>query len=154
MIARMTTERVFRTRSVEMLLATVMLLQGVVFLLPGDTLSLPHYAELRTWVDRFPGSEDRLGVILIVVGFMRWGALIVNGYWCPSPKIRAAGCVMGSLYWAMLTISFLAHLQGVPAAVSWTATAIGFEILSALRCAKDAVEADRIKERHNVRQYH
>jgi cytochrome b561 len=149
----------FRTRSVEMFLASVMCLVGTIFALPGDTFGLPHYAQLRFWVAIFPGSEQSFGLLILLVGLIRWAALIINGYWSPTPAARLAGCVVGSVFWTSLSITFLATpLPGIPGALAWTLTAVVFEALSAVHAASDAFRMDtfgrraRQKERAGVRR--
>lgn len=142
-----------RTRSVEMLLATVMTVQGGIFLAPGDTLLFPHYHDLRQWVEVFPGNERTFGAIVMALGLLRWTALIINGYWRRTPAIRIAGCIVGSLWWTSLTLTFVfAPFQALPAALAWTIPAVAFECFSAVRAAIDAHMADsfglRARGRH------
>jgi hypothetical protein len=142
-----------RTRSVEMFLATVMAAQGAIFAIPGETLALPHYGDLRAWVTVFPGSEALFGWLIFTVGAARLIALFINGYVRSTPVIRIVGCVIGSLYWMSLTVSFLdADVPSVPAALAWTAAATGFEWLSAYRSATDAHLYDSFGQRRRARE--
>jgi len=71
---------------------------------PGESTDLHHWQVLRQWIAVFPGSEFLFGAMILVVGLLRWAALIINGYYRRTPPIRIAGCIIGSLYWATLTI--------------------------------------------------
>jgi hypothetical protein len=133
-----------KTRTLEMFLATVMCGYGAVLALPGDTLMLPHYDTIRHWVRIFPGNEMLFGMLILIVGLMRWSALIINGFHHSTPGLRLVGCLVGSVFWMTLTVSFVSAsgLPGVPAALAWTAPAVVFEWFSIIRTTTDAFEAN------------
>lgn len=136
-------EHRMKTRSVELFLAVVMAMQGLIYLIPGDTFDLPHYAYLREWVAFFPGTEERFGALLLFVGLLRSNAVLLNGTYSKTawltPPARLIGCFVGSTYWMTLAISFAtADVPGTPAALSWTFAGVCFEVFSSLRATVDA----------------
>lgn len=146
-----------RSRSVELFLSVVMTLSGLMFLWPGDTLLNPVYVSLRRWVEVFPGNESSLGLILVVIGSVRIAALIINGRLRPTPLARAAGCMVGSLYWAVLSLAYIdAPIHGAPVGLAWSLTAIAFETFAAMKSAEDAFASDSLglRERHRERLRH
>ncbi len=143
-----------KTRSIELYLAAVIFLYGVVLLLPGDTLSHPSYSTLLGWVRIFPGNEAAFGFLVMSVGIGRWLAVIVNGYWRPNAAIRLAGCCIGSLFWTSLLFSFFsADLEYRPAMLAFLIPAMALECFAAMRCAEDAFDQDSfgLRGRHRVR---
>lgn len=127
-----------RSRSFELYAATVLLTQGLVFMIPGNTLDLPHWHDLRDWVAVFPGTEERFGVILSIVGVFRWIATIRDEKLRFSPVIRLVGIVIGIVFWMSLTISFLTARVGVTvAAVGWTIPAVCFEFFALTSATTD-----------------
>ena len=128
-----------RTRTAEMLLASGMLAMGVTFMAPGESTSLPHWQVLRQWIAVFPGNELLFGAMIFAVGLLRWAALLINGYYRRTPPIRIAGCMVGSLYWATLTIVLVeAPLQPLPAIIGLIVVCLAFETFCAMRAAVDA----------------
>lgn len=142
------------TRSVELLLSSVMVIFGFVFILPGDTMSNPSYAWLLAAIEYFPGNEDNFGSILVLIGLARWCAVIINGLWRPNALIRFVGCLVGSLFWVTLIISFMsAETQYIPAMFAFLIPSIALESYSAARSAQDAFEQDSLglRGRNRVR---
>src|SRR4051812_40077609 len=92
-VSAMTSSRPMRSRSVEMFLSMVMMVMGFIYSLPGDTLHNPVNQRLAEWVAIFPGTEGRLGALLVFVGAIRLLALLINGRWYPTPLARLFGCV-------------------------------------------------------------
>lgn len=138
-----TSEHRMKTRSVELFLAVVMTMQGLIYLIPGNTFGLPHYAYLKSWVMFFPGSEEVFGAIILFCGMVRSVAVLLNGSYARTawltPPARLIGCFVGSVYWMTLTLSFMsADIMATPAALSWTFAAFCFELFSSLRATVDA----------------
>lgn len=137
-----------RTRSLEIMLAVMMLNCGLTLLLPRETFLLPQWQYLRQWAD-----EETLGVSFVVVGLIRWGAVIVNGRYTKSPLWRIAGCLFGAFFWAAILVAALEGYYygvgywqgyGMPLFVPVTFTCTCFEIFAAYRCAIDASEYDSL----------
>lgn len=133
-----------KSRSIELYLSTVTLIFGIIFMLPGDTLALTGYGPLRSPVLNFFGSELFLGIILMWVGAGRAAAVVGNGYWYRNAAIRIAGCVLGSMLWMILILTFLTatDLRGFPGILAFLFPAFAYETFSAARCAREAFEQD------------
>jgi hypothetical protein len=92
-----------RTRALDWVCAAMIFTWGVTLIVPGDTLALsPAYIHL---LDRFP--ETVWAIVLIAIGLLRFVALIVTGYWGPSPMVRGAAALMGAIIWANFLYAFV-----------------------------------------------
>ena len=145
-----------RTRTAEMLLASVMFSTGMTFALPGDTTSFPHFAVLADWIAVFPGTETRFGILICLAGMLRWVALIINGYYRRTPVVRIVGCVIGSALWVTLAITVLdapsvGALSLIPGFMICFAV---FETFCALRATKDAVHMGAFSRSPAIRGPH
>lgn len=129
-----------RTRTCEMLLATCMMSAGLTFALPGETTSLPHLMVMREWVEIFPGTEFRFGVLIFLVGVVRWIALVINGHYHRTPLARLVGCVVGSLFWVSVVIATASasNLGGVPLLTGFLMSFAVFETFCTMRATRDA----------------
>ena len=133
-----------RTRITEMLLASLMIGAGVAFVLPGETTALPHYQTLRTWIQIVPGTEAMFGWAILLLGVLRWAALLVNGFYRRTPLVRIVCCIGGSFLWMTLTITILEsdNLPGVPVVLTWTLVFMLAEWYCVLRATVDAHRMD------------
>lgn len=129
-----------RTRVVELYLAIVMTLCGAILMEEGDSLSLVYLDVLRAWVQVFPGSESRLGMLLAVIGLARTAAIAINGLWRPTPVIRMFGCLVGSLMWATFALTIFRAAEGrpLPMILGFASTAVVFEWFSIVCATIDA----------------
>lgn len=133
-----------KSRSIELYLSTVMAFFGLVLALPGDTLALSGYAQMRVPITLYFHSELIFGIALMWIGCGRGIAVIVNGFWYPNAIIRIVGCVIGSAFWMMLLVTFVtaSDMRGFPGILAFVIPAFVYESFSATRCAKDAFEQD------------
>lgn len=133
-----------KSRSVELYFSSVIAFFGLILILPGDTLALSGYAELRAPIIATFYSELIFGIFLLWIGFARGIAVIVNGFWYPNAAIRIVGCVIGSVFWMTLLVTFLtaSGMRGFPGILAFVIPAFVYETFSATRCAQDAFEQD------------
>lgn len=133
-----------KSRSVELYFATVMAFFGLILVMPGDTLALSGYQQLRGPVFAYFQSELIFGIALMWLGCARGIAVIVNGFWSPNAIIRIVGCVVGSVFWMILLTTFITanDMRGFPGILAFVIPAFVYESFSATRCAKDAFEQD------------
>lgn len=125
---------IVQDRSVEWLCASLMLAWATTLALPGDTLLVPAFAGFR-----------RLGapfwaIAFAVVGGGRIAALLVNGRWPKSARIRQAGAFLGAFVWVQIAILiYMAHPPGAPWGPNILICAVlaVYEILSMRRAAFD-----------------
>jgi hypothetical protein len=75
-----------QTRSVEWLLASMMVAWGFGLLLPGDTMSLPQHRMLGALAPEFVWAAWSISI-----GAVRVLALYINGSWRRTPLFRVAG---------------------------------------------------------------
>lgn len=143
-----------RTRSLEMMLATLMVTCGVTLLWPGETFLLPHWSVMRATI-----KEETLGGWLVCVGIIRWIAIWINGRMTTSPLLRILGCGCGGAFWLGLTMavweSFTEKLYygyGVPLFFPVSVTCLFAEIYSAYRCGVDAADYDSLGLRRRARE--
>lgn len=133
-----TTPGYMQTRSLEVGLATLMAVCGLVFLQPGVTTSYPLYTELRSWMHGWI-TEEQGGALLIIVALLRYFALWRNSHLKASPIFRMAGCGIGAAFWLALATSIANSYQGpVPLLLAMTSAAAGKELYSAFRTGLDA----------------
>lgn len=123
------------TRSVEWLLACMMLAWGGGLCLPGDTLSLPQYRMLAVLA-----PEPVWAAWSISIGVIRMVALYVNGAWRKTPLIRAFCAGLGMIWWIVLSVLFFLSRDGSPitAGFLWFPVFIAFEGYSVSRGARDS----------------
>lgn len=136
-----------RTRSVESMLATIMVVAGAILILPGSTFAVsPIWRGMARWI-----TEDHLGAALIACGLGRWLALYYNGRVRETPILRIGGCIMGSMFWSAVAVSFEVWQPsaGVPVMFGVATVFTCFEVYSAFRCGTDASALDsfRIRQR-------
>jgi hypothetical protein len=74
----------------EWISSMVMLLLGVSFLLPGETLSITGYHTL----EEIGFTDTSMGLTAVAVGVLRLAALYINGAWERTPAIRMVGAVL------------------------------------------------------------
>lgn len=124
-----------QTRSVEWLLASMMIAWGFGLLLPGDTLALPQYDMLAVLA-----PEPVWAAWSISIGFVRYVALYVNGAWRKTPLIRAGCSGLGMIWWIVLSVLFYLSRDGgpIPAGFMWFPVFIAFEGYSVSRGARDS----------------
>lgn len=128
-----------KTRAIEWLFASMMIVWGAMLLLPGNMLSHPTFdlllqvAPERTW-----------GFFSITVGYIRVAALIINGHWRRSPILRMLASILGMMSWTCLAYfygaSMYAGAQPFPMYGCFFLF-IFFEGYSAYRCGEDAARS-------------
>lgn len=131
-----------QTRSVEWMLAAMMLAWGIGLMLPGDTMSLPQYRMLGAIA-----PETVWAAWSISIGTVRIIALYVNGAWRRTPLIRAFGAILGIVWWLVLGFLFAAAAGNgpLPADLWWFAVFIGFEGYSVCRGARDSYHSGALQ---------
>lgn len=136
-----------RTRSVETMLATTMIVLGAIMLMPGSTYAgSAVWRGMAGWI-----SEDHLGVGLVSIGGGRWLALYYNGRVRETPLLRIGGCTAGAFFWASLAVSAdLDHGAAIPAMFGVALVATCFEVYSAYRCGTDASALDSLRIRQRA----
>jgi hypothetical protein len=124
-----------QTRSVEWLLACMMVAWGIGLLLPGDTMSLPQFRMLGVIA-----PEPVWAVWSISMGAVRVAALYINGSWRRTPLLRVLGASFGLIWWLVLGFLFKTSADGgpVPAGLLWFPVFIAFEGYSIVRGARDS----------------
>lgn len=125
----------YPTRSVEYLLAWVMIVWGSFALWPGDIMVGPIYRHLLALA-----PEPFWGALGISVGLLRLYALVRNGGWKASPVARFAGALMGLNFWLVLFALYTAAIRsGAPDFPFRGAFCvfIFFEAYSCFRCGQD-----------------
>src|SRR5690242_10634342 len=95
-----------QTRSVEWLLACMMIMWGFGLLLPGDSLSLPQYHMLG-----LIAPEPVWASWSVSIGTVRVVALYINGSWRRTPLIRGLCAILGMIWWAILAFLFISSIQ-------------------------------------------
>lgn len=86
-----------QTRSVEWLLASMMVAWGVGLMLPGDTMSLPQYRMLGAIAPEYVWAAWSVSM-----GAVRLVALYINGSWRRTPLFRVTGAGLGLIWWLVL----------------------------------------------------
>src|ERR1043166_7395273 len=124
-----------QTRSVEWMLAAMMLAWGIGLMLPGDTMTLPQYRLLGALA-----PDPVWAAWSISIGTVRIVALYVNGAWRRTPLIRAPGAIVGMIWWTVLGYLFAvaAGSGPLPAELLWFCVFVGFEGYSVFRGARDS----------------
>ncbi len=125
----------YPTRSVEYLLAWVMIAWGLRVVWPGPVLVGPTYGYLLVIA-----PEVVWGALGIIVGALRIYALVRNGSWQRSPLLRFIGATLGLIWWLILAVLFSAAVAG--GAPDFPMRAVYpvfmfFEAYSCFRCGQD-----------------
>lgn len=98
----------FGPRMSEWICATIMFLWGGVLLLPAATFDIDTFQYFAAIF----GSENRLGTLMLLIGFMRLSGLIVNGARQQvTPAIRTISALVA--FWVWLGITTCFALSGV-----------------------------------------
>jgi hypothetical protein len=123
-----------RTRTVEWLLAALMVGWGIFLLMPWTTFDAPLYH----WLALLAG-ERTWGSFSVAIGALRMVALYINGSWRRTPLIRAFAAVMGLIWWIVIgfLISFGVH-GAPPADLLFFPIFAYFEAYSCYRSGQDA----------------
>lgn len=132
-----------QTRSVEWLLAFLMVAWGAGLMLPGNTMELQHYRHLAALA-----PEPVWAAWSMSIGIARLAALYINGSWSRSPLIRAGGAALGVIWWLILGYLLYTGRAGgpLPAALMWYPVFCGFELYSAWRGARDSYHSGALKK--------
>lgn len=135
-----------KTYALEMMLATLMVTCGLTLVWQGDTFAMAHYGMMRHYIDERPG-----GGFLMLIGIVRWYAIIRNGGSGYRPLLRIGGCCIGCGFWLTLAITVEATLllatktlTGPPLLLAVAGTAAIFEIYAATKGAADANREDSL----------
>lgn len=134
-----------RTRSVEWLLACLMLTWGVILLAPSESFTLPAYRWLATM-----GEERVWGGLALGIGTLRVAALYVNGSWRRTPLIRAFGAVVCLMWWVSVGALLIFGVEPgkpLPAGFAFYPVFALFEAYSCYRSGLDAREYDALRRR-------
>lgn len=126
----------YPTRSVEYMLAWMMVAWSAMLALPGKMLVGPHYSYL---VQLMP--ESSWAGVGLSIGFLRLFALVRNGNWKRSPYFRLLGATVGFNFWFVLFALYgIAIMGGAPAFPMFGCLPVFmfFEVYSAFRCGQDA----------------
>lgn len=135
-----------QTRSLEVGLGAAMLVSGVIFMMPGETLANPAFMLLRTWMPAWM-SEETGGAVLAVAAAARWIALHINSHHRSTPLIRCAGCAVGAGFWLTASVSIATAVPAMPATpwlLGLTAILAGQEMYSGFRTGLDAEALDSL----------
>ncbi len=125
----------YPTRSVEYLLAWVMVAWSLRVVWPGDVMMGPAFRYLIAIA-----PEPIWGWFGLIVGILRVYALARNGHWRRSPHWRLTGAALGLNWWLMLFVLYTAAvMDGAPDfPMRWSfAVFIYFEAYSCFRCGQD-----------------
>lgn len=114
--------------------------RGLEWLLSCALIMTGAWAWITDHLDKFVESPFLWIFTLIIIGFVRIAALIINGSWRRSPILRTVGAVSGATCWSYLALQ---HLNVEPS------TGIGMiyvlfvwaELYSTVRSTRDAVLA-------------
>jgi vacuolar-type H+-ATPase subunit I/STV1 len=124
------------TRSLEMAMATLMFVIGIILLMPGETFSLPQYTVVKALIGEVEG-----GLIFIATALIRAIGLWVNGTRRQTPLLRLFGCMIGAGFWLTMFIAMLRavpELDTIPLMSGVSLVAFASEFYSGLRCGADA----------------
>ncbi len=123
-----------KTRSVEWLLAAMMVAWGLGLLLPGNTMELPAYRLLGAIAPESVWSAWSLSI-----GAVRMAALYINGSYRRTPLIRATCSLLGAMWWVVLGYCFFTAAPAPYAAgLMWFPVLVAFEGYSVARGAQDS----------------
>jgi hypothetical protein len=94
-----------KTRPLEWMLATILLLWGVEIMRPTTVFDVPFYGVMKLLL-----RETTWGAIAVVIGALQMLGLGINGWWRRSPIIRAVGSFCSGLFWlALCVLMFMGH---------------------------------------------
>lgn len=135
-----------KTRTVEWLLASLMVAWGVALGLPGDMFPVgEHYRFLSAIA-----TEPVWAAFSFSIGAARLTALYINGSWRRTPAIRIIGAVFGLVWWITLGglygLAVMAGARAFPA-LAFFPVFVFFEALSCYRSGLDAHESGAFKPR-------
>ncbi|MET3352394.1 UNVERIFIED_ORG: hypothetical protein ABID33_000277 [Xanthobacter viscosus] len=86
-------------RSIEWFSSIVMLNWAFILSLPGETMAVEGtFSEFN----HYGLGEERLAVVLALVGAVRIVVLWINGRWPRGPLLRIGGCVVGAMIWGQI----------------------------------------------------
>ncbi|MBI5114354.1 MAG: hypothetical protein HZA68_20505 [Rhodovulum sp.] len=124
-----------QTRTVEWMLASLLVAWGLGVLAPGDALTVGGLAALLAW-----WPETAWGAAIATLGAARLVALWINGRRRQTPIVRVAGSFLGAVWWAVIWYALWAGTSAGPrpASMSYYPVLIGFELFSIYRGAFDA----------------
>jgi hypothetical protein len=137
----------FPGRATEWLFAVIMINWGWILLLPHDTFSLSSsYGVLLT-----VAPEEVWGIGCLIVGLVRFIALVINGtfadspYARRSPHVRAVMSALSCFFWMQISLSFLVALGDKPpgTGIAVYPVILWFEVYCAFRAARDAGQVDK-----------
>lgn len=130
-----------QTRSVEWLLASMMVAWGIGLLLPGNSMELPAYRLLGAIA-----PEPVWAAWSISIGLLRMLALYINGSWRKTPLVRAVSSLFGAFWWVVLGYCFLkSGPWPYPAGVAWFPVLFLFECYSISRGARDSYHSGALQ---------
>lgn len=120
----------FPTRAMEWFLGLAMMLLGLVFFYnaglfaayPGPLAGLARIADQPTWAG-----------VCFALGFMRIGALLINGLWWRSPLVRCIMAFLSAFVWYWLSFGLVGNV-GISAA--FLPLCFVFDVWNAIRCGR------------------
>jgi hypothetical protein len=125
-------------RALEWFSALVMVAWSVLLAFPGDTLSMPSFAEFH----HFGMTETLWASGFGSIGMARLAALYINGRWPKTPHVRMIGAMFGVVAWGqvafMLTEGNLAAYGKVPTGAGTYGLLALADLFSIYRAAYDA----------------
>lgn len=125
----------YPTRTVEHMLAWMMMVWGGSLLLPGKMLAGPQYEYLVALA-----GEHVWGSLGVAFGAMRLVALVLNGSWRRSPGLRFLGAMTGMIWWIILSALYWVAIQrgapDFPMRYDF-GVFVMFEAYSCYRCGQD-----------------
>lgn len=131
-----------QTRSVEWLLAGLMIAWGCGLILPGNTMELVQFRYLGALA-----PEPVWAAWSLSIGGLRLAALYINGAYHRTPLIRAGCSVLGMVWWMVL--GYLLQLgvtdTAIPAGLLWYPVFVLFEGYSAYRGARDSYHSGALR---------
>lgn len=143
-------KRHFEVRAIEWWSAACLLSWGaVVLLLPGmftEPQYAPFFRGMTLWA-----PQQVWGMFAFMMGAIRLGALIINGFYFRTPQIRLATAFLSVCVWFFIVAGFFqaGAIMGITI-YGWHMVA---DIYSSFRSASDTVEAEankRLRDRLNV----
>ena len=123
-------------RSVEWLCAWLMIAWAITLMLPGDTLSIPQFQGFK----HHGLTAAHWCAFFGVLGGGRIAALIINGRWPRTARVRQVSAFFGAFSWVQIALLlYLAHAPGAPWTPSFLICCVLaiFEFLSLRRAAFD-----------------
>lgn len=104
----------------------------------GVILSTP-LAELDREVvrDLVGNGIPGLAIMCSLIGFLRVGALIINGSWRPTPHARAVGAAVSAVFYSQLIVSMM-EAGGPSAGLAVYPALLAGEIYVTFRASREA----------------